>query len=264
MALDTKIREIMPTEYHLLEDFIYNAIYLPPGTEFPPREIIFEPEIFIYIKGFGGKDDCGVVAEINEKIIGAAWVRIIPAFGHIDSKTPELAISVLSEYRSQGVGTMMMRHLFELLRSRGYRRTSLSVQKDNPAVRLYKRLGYEITGEKTDHAGHEDYIMVKNLQLLEMTDKERALLFPVILCEHNPAWAEWFQEEKTNLENLIGSGCIFRITHYGSTAVPGLLAKPTVDILLEINEDTDGFEHQKMCHKSTSDDHNVSIAKGAA
>jgi len=37
------------------------------------------------------------------------------------------------------------------------------VQKDNPAFRLYKRMGYEITGEKPDHAGNEDYIMVKNL-----------------------------------------------------------------------------------------------------
>jgi SAM-dependent methyltransferase len=37
------------------------------------------------------------------------------------------------------------------------------VQKDNPAVRFYKRLGYEITGEKPDHAGHEDYIMTKEL-----------------------------------------------------------------------------------------------------
>ena len=72
----------------------------------------------------------------------------------------------------------------------------------------------------------------------EMTQKERSLLFPIILCTHNPAWAGWFAEEKANLEMLIGSERIFRITHYGSTAVPGLLAKPTVDILLEINADT--------------------------
>jgi GrpB-like predicted nucleotidyltransferase (UPF0157 family) len=78
----------------------------------------------------------------------------------------------------------------------------------------------------------------RDRSLEEMTQKERSRLFPVILCEHNPAWAEWFAEEKTNLERLIGGGNIFRITHYGSTAVPGLLAKPTVDILLEINADT--------------------------
>jgi len=157
------VREIKETEYPLLEDFLYNAIFLPPDTEPPPRGIIFEPEIFIYIKDFGGKDDCGMVAEQNGKIVGAAWTRIIPAYGHLDSETPELAISVLSEYRGNGIGTMLMTRLFELLRERGYRRTSLSVQKDNPAVRFYKRLGYEITDEKSDHAGHEDYVMMKNL-----------------------------------------------------------------------------------------------------
>ena len=161
--LDLIIRSINKSDYPLLENFLYNAIYLPPGTAAPPREIIFEPEIFIYIENFGGKDDCGVVAQKGDNIIGAAWTRIIPAYGNIDSQTPELAVSVLPEYRGLGVGSMMMTRLFDLLRQRGYRRTSLSVQQDNPAVRFYKRLGYEITAEKLDHAGNEDYIMVKDL-----------------------------------------------------------------------------------------------------
>jgi len=159
------IREITPADYPRLEEFLYNAIYLPPGAEWPPREIIFEPEIYVYIEGFGGKGDRGVVAEHNGEIVGMAWTRIIPAYGHIDNDTPELAISVLAGYRSRGVGANMMARLFQLLRAGGYRRTSLSVQKDNPAVRFYQRLGYEITGDKLDHAGHEDYIMVKDLEV---------------------------------------------------------------------------------------------------
>jgi ribosomal protein S18 acetylase RimI-like enzyme len=59
---------------------------------------------------------------------------------------------------------MLMKRLFGLLRENGYKRTSLSVQKNNPAVRFYQRLGCVVTGEKLDHAGHEDYIMVKNLK----------------------------------------------------------------------------------------------------
>ena len=69
-----------------------------------------------------------------------------------------------------------------------------------------------------------------------MTDKERAKLYPVILREYNTAWPEWFADEKSNLEQLIGSENIARISHFGSTSVPGLAAKPTIDILLEINE----------------------------
>jgi len=66
------------------------------------------------------------------------------------------------------------------------------------------------------------------------SSQARAKLFPIILSEYNPAWPAWFTEEKTNLEALIAAENIVRISHIGSTAVPGLLAKPTVDILLEI------------------------------
>jgi len=158
-----KIRQILREEYPVLEDFLYNSIFLPPDAEPAPREIIFEPEIFVYIKDFGGKDDCCIVAELDGIIIGAAWTRIIPAYGHIDNKTPELAISVLPSFRGQGIGSEIMKMLFELLRERGYQQTSLSVQKDNPAVRFYERLGYEITGERIDHANHEDFLMIKYL-----------------------------------------------------------------------------------------------------
>ena len=166
-----KIREIQSQEYPVLEDFLYNAIFLPPDAAPVPREIIFDPEIYIYIKDFGKEDDCGVVAEENGKIIGAAWTRIISAYGHIDSQTPELAISVLPEWRGKSIGTQMMNCLFYQLRKRGYKQTSLSVQKDNPAVRFYERLGYEISGERLDHVGHEDYLMIKNLPNVNVEDQ---------------------------------------------------------------------------------------------
>jgi ribosomal protein S18 acetylase RimI-like enzyme len=143
--------------------FLYHSIFIPDGVEPPAREIIRRPEIFVYIDGFGRDGDLGVVAEADGRVIGAAWARIIPAYGHIDELTPELAISVLPEWRGRGVGTLMMEHLFELLHEAGYRRTSLSVQQDNPAVRFYKRLGYAVVAERPDGAGHEDYLMIKEL-----------------------------------------------------------------------------------------------------
>ena len=158
------IREITKEEYPLLEDFLYHAIFIPPGEKLPPRELIFEPEIYIYVDGFGSRyGDIGVVAERQGNVVGAAWTRIIPAYGHVDENTPELAISILPAYRGQAIGTSLMEKLFECLRERGFTRTSLSVQKDNPAVSFYKRLGYKITGEKQDQVGHEDFIMIKEL-----------------------------------------------------------------------------------------------------
>ncbi len=154
-----RVREITPSDYPLLEDFLYHAIFVPPGVEAPPRDIIHHPDVFIYIDGFGSKSgDMGVVAEADGRIVGAAWERIIPAFGHVDDNTPELAISVLPEYRGRGVGAAMMARLFELLRESGYRQTSLAVQKMNAAVRFYKRLGYETVRES-----EEEFIMVKDL-----------------------------------------------------------------------------------------------------
>ena len=153
-----KIRPIANNEYPVLEDFIYHAIFLPAGIAPLPREIIFAPEIFVYIKDFGKKDDCCVVAEQNNQIIGAAWTRIIHAYGHIDDQTPELAISVLPNWRGQGIGNKLMHSLFDLLRERGYLQTSLAVQKENPAVRFYLRLGYTVLEEKM-----EEYLMVKEL-----------------------------------------------------------------------------------------------------
>ena len=152
-----QIKEIEKSDYPILEDFIYLAIFVPPGDHPPQRDAIFNPDVFIYIK-FGNENDCGVLAKMDGKAVGAAWTRIIPAYGHIDDETPELAISVLPHYRCKGVGAALMERLFELLSGRGYKQTSLAVQKASPAVRFYTRLGYEIISEKP-----EEYLMVKKL-----------------------------------------------------------------------------------------------------
>jgi len=162
--INAKVRVMRGSDYECLPEFLYQAIYIPEGVDPPLRNVINDPEIFIYIKDFGTQPgDLGVVAEQNGQIIGAAWTRIIPAYGHINNETPELAISILPEFRGYGIGTKLMKKLFDVLRENGYRQTSLSVQKDNPAVRFYQRLGYEISGERIDHAGHEDYLMMKEL-----------------------------------------------------------------------------------------------------
>lgn len=80
---------------------------------------------------------------------------------------------------------------------------------------------------------------IQKPQVKETDEERRARIYPVILCKYNPEWPKWFEEEKTNLERLIGTKDIVRISHIGSTSVPGLIAKPTIDILLEINNDTD-------------------------
>lgn len=154
--MDVTIREIQKQEYPLLDHFLYEAIFIPEGVEPPPKTIITSPELQIYVERFGeSKDDYGLVAEVDGKIVGAVWVRIMNDYGHIDSETPSLAISLNKEYRGFGIGTAMMKKILALLKSLGYRRVSLSVQKANYAAKMYLKVGFEIVREN-----EEEYIMV--------------------------------------------------------------------------------------------------------
>lgn len=154
------IREMTEDEYPLLEEFLYNAIFIPEGVPKPPRDIIRNAELQVYIKDFGKrKGDYCLAAECDNKIIGACWVRIMNDYGHIDDETPSFAISVLEEYRGKGTGTELMQKMLALLKSEGYKRASLAVQKANYAVRMYKKAGFEIVDEN-----EQEYIMLNVLR----------------------------------------------------------------------------------------------------
>lgn len=145
------IRTMKKQEFPLLEDFLYEAIFIPEGMEVPPRSVISLPELQTYIKDFGLlKDDFALVAEIEKQIVGAVWVRIINDYGHIDSSTPSLAISLYKDYRKHGIGIAMMKEMLNLLRNHGYKSVSLSVQKANYAAKMYQKLGFKIVNENKD------------------------------------------------------------------------------------------------------------------
>lgn len=158
--MDYTIREIKKTEYQLLEDFLYEAIFIPEGVEPPPRSILKTPELQIYIEGFGAqKHDIALVAQVSQKIVGAVWVRIMNDYGHVDDETPSFAISLYPEYRGFGIGTELMRRMLAVLKNRGYEKASLAVQKANYAVKMYKKAGFQIVNEN-----EEEYIMVNYLK----------------------------------------------------------------------------------------------------
>lgn len=157
--MDYTIREIQKREYPLLDNFLYEAIFIPEGIEPPPKTIITSPELQVYVERFGElEDDRGLVAEVDGRIVGAVWVRIMNDYGHIDDETPSLAISLYKEYRGFGIGTAMMKEILALLKAHGYKQVSLSVQKANYAAKLYLKVGFEIIREQ-----EEEYIMVCHL-----------------------------------------------------------------------------------------------------
>ena len=157
--MDYSIRELRQNESKVLNTFLYEAIFIPEGVPIPPKEIINQPELQVYVKDFGkNKGDLCLVAEANNEIVGAVWCRIMNDYGHIDDETPSLAISLYKEYRGQGIGTDMMKEMLSLLKTHGYKRVSLSVQKANYAAEMYRKIGFDIVREN-----EEEWIMVCNL-----------------------------------------------------------------------------------------------------
>ena len=153
------VRSLRKGEVELLKDFLYEAIFIPEGEEPPPRDIIEKPELRVYTDDFGTrKDDNCLVADIGGRVVGAVWTRIMNDYGHVDDETPSFAISLYKEYRGQGIGSLLMVKMLELLKQQGYKRASLSVQKENYAVKMYRNVGF-----KTIHENAEEYIMVCEL-----------------------------------------------------------------------------------------------------
>ena len=149
------IREIRSGEIPLLSDFLYEAIFIPEGVPAPPRSIIRNEELQVYVRDFGQKaDDRCLVAEVDGKVVGAVWTRVMNDYGHIADDTPSLAIALYKDYRHRGIGTELLRSMLRLLRRDGYQQVSLSVQKANYAFKLYQKAGFEVLKE-TD----EEYLM---------------------------------------------------------------------------------------------------------
>jgi len=153
------IRELKHDEKVMLDAFLYEAIFVPEGVPAPARDIIKQSELQVYVKDFGENEgDLCLVAQVEDKIVGAVWVRIMNDYGHIDNETPSFAISLLKEYRNYGIGTELMKQMLMKLKAQGYKQASLAVQKMNYAVRMYKKVGFEIVDEND-----EEYIMICKL-----------------------------------------------------------------------------------------------------
>lgn len=157
--MNYRIRKIEENEQDLLEDFLYEAIFIPEGVTPPDRSIVEHPDLQLYVRNFGAYDhDHALFAEVNGAVVGAVWVRIINDYGHVDDRTPSLSISLYPEYRNRGIGTAMMQEMLRHLKEKGYTHTSLSVQKANYAAKWYQQLGFTVVKENS-----EDYVMIKQL-----------------------------------------------------------------------------------------------------
>lgn len=156
------ITELKQEEVGILKDMLYEAIFQPDDSNLLPRQVIEKPELSVYIDNWGQPDDSCFVAKVDGKIVGAVWTRIIAGevkgFGNIDAQTPEFAISLYKEYRNLGIGTALMKVMLKHIKNYGYKQTSLAVQKENYAVRMYQNFGFKIVAET-----EAELLMVKKI-----------------------------------------------------------------------------------------------------
>ena len=126
-----------------------------------------QPELARYVEGWRQPGDVGCIAvsRLSGEPVAAAWVRLFArdhaGYGYLNDETPELVVATVKRYRGKGAGTQALRGLIACCHAR-YPGISLSVRTDNPAVRLYERLGFEkVAGsEQANRTGTTSYTML--------------------------------------------------------------------------------------------------------
>ena len=140
----------------MLNEFLYEAIFIPEGVQPPEKSITNSPELQVYVADFGKqKDDICFLAEVDSTVVGAVWVKDMNDYGHVEDVVPSFAISLYKEYGGHGIGTALMKRMLCELKERRYEKASLSVQKENYAVQLYRNVGFYVVSEN-----EEKYIVV--------------------------------------------------------------------------------------------------------
>lgn len=123
------------------------------------------PDLIRYVESWGRAGDVGVTAEQRSMPIGAAWVRLWPhdekGYGYISDDVPELAIALLPSFRGQGIGTKLLKQTLTIAQDQ-FPAVSLSIRADNPALRLYQRVGFvPVAGsEITNRTGGKSFTMI--------------------------------------------------------------------------------------------------------
>ena len=148
------LRALAPSDQARLWHWLHVALWDPPPASLRPIAILDEPRVRIYAEGWGRDGDIGVVGELDGTAVGACWMRLLPAgvgLASIDATTPQLGIALEPPYQRRGCGGTLMRAALAAATAHGYRKVSLTVHPQNPAIRLYERCGFVDAGERNGY-----------------------------------------------------------------------------------------------------------------
>ncbi|WP_422084033.1 GNAT family N-acetyltransferase [Ulvibacterium sp.] len=146
-------RLIKQDEYQFLKEMLYEALFVPPGKPKFPKSILESPDLIKYVENWNQQEgDLAIVGVKDHKLIGAIWGRKFEkskkGYGFVDENTPEISMAVKPKYRNSGIGTTLINQIENEFLRRGVNKLSLSVDKLNPAKKLYERCGFEFYEEE--------------------------------------------------------------------------------------------------------------------
>jgi ribosomal protein S18 acetylase RimI-like enzyme len=136
----------------LLEMLLEAANWDPARAPVTKQQLRLTPELAHYVEGWPRTDDFGFVATTDGRRLGAAWCRQLtgtdPGYGYVADDVPEVSIAVVAPARGQGIGAQLLQAVADEARTRRTRALSLSVEKANPARRLYERAGFTVVNDQ--------------------------------------------------------------------------------------------------------------------
>jgi GNAT superfamily N-acetyltransferase len=169
-GLEIVPRSVQPLEETLVFSFLVLAARMPEGGE-PIQRALSVSSLNKYWLDWGRPGDLGVVAEntSTRMPVACAWLRLFTkeqaGASFFGEQVPELAMSVVRDYRGKGIGTTILRRLIEEGRSQ-FPGIVLSVRNNNPAARLYKRLNFKLIpdSQMINRTGTESFHMYLDLR----------------------------------------------------------------------------------------------------
>ena len=156
------LRLVAPDEAPLVFSFLTLAARMADSNE-PIQQALIDKQLTKYWQGWGRPGDLGIVAsrELDALPVCCAWVRQLPPGddGYLAPGVLELAFGTVASERGQGIGSRTLARLIEECRRAAALGISLSVRADNPVVRLYQRLGFELVSEIVNRVGTRSLVM---------------------------------------------------------------------------------------------------------
>ena len=148
------------------------------------------------------------------------------------------ALYVAPAHWRRGAGSAMLTAAFGELGEQGWQDVTLWVLPENhAALAFYDRFGFAVEEgvEKREERSGRPVIRLR-VALAEPDE-------PIRIVAYDPSWPDQFIAERSALEEAIGVWATGGIHHVGSSAVPGLDAKPIIDILVGV----DSLEASRAC-----------------